>query len=100
MPITNSIYSFTTYNIEHASPDRRGVYALYDGQQLIYYGRASNSIRDRLRSHKNGHEGHCTQVATHFNWEETNRPIERERDLLEEYRQVYGHLPRCNERVG
>jgi hypothetical protein len=100
MPILGTVYQFTEYNIECFAPDRMGVYALYQGQELTYYGRATKSIRDRVHSHKAGYEGRCTQVSTHFNWEQTSDPVGREMQLLEEYMRAKGRLPQCNERVG
>ena len=99
MPIIGQLLEFTDYNISLA-PDQMGVYALYQDGELIYYGMATTSIRDRLRSHKRGTEGPCTMAATHFNTEVTSRPKERERELLEEFQRQYGRMPRCNERIG
>ena len=99
MPITGHLAAFTDYNIS-LEPNRMGVYALYQNGEPIYYGRATTSIRDRLQSHKSGTEGPCTKAATHFNTELTSQPIERERELLDEYRNQHGRLPKCNERVG
>lgn len=67
MPIVGDRYAFTKENVDK-SPDEKGVYALYDGDVLIYYGRASGdsvTIRTRLQSHQRGDEGRCTQSATH-----------------------------------
>lgn len=97
MPISGIKYGFTSSNVQNA-PDRQGVYGLYLGD-TIYYGRGT-SIRDRLRSHHSGTEGRCTQSANLFNWEETSRPMSREKELLEEYERQHGRLPQCNERVG
>lgn len=99
MPITGSLLQFTDYNISIA-PDSMGVYALHQDGDLIYYGSSMASIRDRLRSHKSGAEGPCTKTASHFNTELTSRPVEREKELLEEFQRQYGRLPKCNERVG
>jgi hypothetical protein len=85
------------------SPDLRGVYALYDGNELIYYGRADGkgvTIRSRLKSHLAGNEGECLKGATHYRREPTERPIVREKALLEAFRRENGRLPRCNERTG
>ena len=102
MPIAGSLYDFTKDNVDQ-SPDEHGVYALYDGQELIYYGRAAGygvTIRSRLQDHYAGREGRCTQGADGYRREVTDTPIMREKELLEEYQRVYGRLPRCNERIG
>ena len=52
-------YEFTSKNVDHA-PDKPGVYALYYGDEIIYYGWAQGdtvTIRSRLQSHKSGREG-------------------------------------------
>ena len=100
MAITSSVYPFSDYTINYVAPANPGVYALYDGNQLIYYGASDKSIRDRLRSHKGGYMGPCTQYATHVNWEVTRWPFAREQELLREFKQAYGRLPRCNDRIG
>ena len=97
--ISGTKYQFNDYNIGLA-PDRQGVYVLYDGNEITYYGHSDTSIRGRLRRHHGGNEGRCTQAATHFAWETTTRPEAREVELLNAFKRVYGRLPRCNERVG
>jgi excinuclease UvrABC nuclease subunit len=103
MPIAGDKYPFTWENIDKA-PEQAGVYALYDGNEIIYYGRAqgdSVTIRSRLADHKSGREGSCTKNASHYRREVTSRPVSREKELLEEYKKQHNDkLPRCNERVG
>ncbi len=98
----------TEADIDTYAPRSAGVYGLYDRNETIYFGRGE-SIRDRLKSHKNGNEGPCTQTAEYFNCEptyntaggvQTDSGAEREKQLLQEYEQARGQLPRCNERVG
>jgi excinuclease UvrABC nuclease subunit len=100
MPISGDKYAFTKDNVNKA-PDDHGVYALYDGDVLIYYGRAAGdgvTIGSRLRSHFKGDEGPCTQGATHYRREVTSRPVAREVELLNEFENAYRRLPRCNDR--
>lgn len=102
MTITTAIYAFNEANVNNA-PDKAGVYALYDGSTVIYYGRAQGgtvTIRSRLQSHQRGTEGSCTKSATHFNTELVSNPVTREEELLNAHKRAYGKLPRCNERVG
>lgn len=96
MPINNNKYSFKEINLVYA-PDHSGVYALWDGSELIYYGKSEDSVRDRLSQHLNGHDGYCTKNASHFQTETSYNPSSRERELLNEYRYQYGRLPRCND---
>ena len=91
-------YSFTEDNINHYAPNRPGVYGLYDSLDTpIYYGKSDASIQERLKRHISGAEGQCTQYASTFNFEIVNNPIQRERELLEEFKRTYGKLPKCND---
>jgi len=94
-------YAFTKENVDWA-PLQNGVYRLFDGYLLIYVGSASGltgTIRNRLQRHFNGDEGRCTQSATSFDFIVTEYPLSTEGDLLKAYRDTYGRLPRCNERL-
>ena len=95
--IDTKIYPFTYIDIENVAPERPGVYALFQGQDLTYYGHSDSSIKSRLISHKAGLEGSCTHNATHFQCELAPSPLDRARKLLNEYENEYGHLPRCND---
>ncbi len=95
MPVEK--YAFTKGNVDK-SPDAPGVYALYDNEELIYYGQSEVSIRERLQSHQSGDEGRCTQQATHYSREEHSDPVSREVVLLRTFKLQTGRLPRCNER--
>lgn len=100
--MSGDIYPFTPNNI-NAAPHSAGVYVLYDGEEIIYIGRAkgtSETIRSRLQDHHSGREGRCTQQATHYWREVTDRPVSREKELQEWYKAKHGRLPRCNDRIG
>ncbi len=103
MPISGDKHKFADEVIVN-SPEKAGVYALYDGDETIYIGRAqggTTTIRSRLQAHKRGDEGDCTKGATHYQRELTESAVIREKELLEEYkRNNGGRLPRCNVRVG
>ncbi len=84
-------YKFNSKNVDR-SPDKPGVYALYDDSELIYYGRAQGNtvtIRSRLQSHLRGDEGSCTQNATHYKREPCPNPVTREKELLEEFKKTH-----------
>jgi hypothetical protein len=101
VPKGGELYDFTQENVDKA-PASHGVYALFDGDALIYYGRAVGTnvtLRSRLQSHERGSEGTCSQGATHYRRETTNDPAGREEALLNDYRRLNDRLPRCNERV-
>lgn len=96
MPIFDLIkWRFTKENAAKA-PDEPGVYALIDGKEIIYYGRADTSIRMQLQRHLAGKEAPGTQKATHYRRECTANHVVRERQLLDEYEMQNGQRPRCN----
>ncbi len=101
MTITADKIQFTDANIKEA-PAEAGVYVLYEGETIIYFGRAQGgdvTIRSRLEDHRAGREGPCTKNATGFKVEITSSAITREKELLEEYKNTHGSLPRCNEKA-
>ena len=87
-------YRFTRSMLEGAPADP-GVYALWEADELIYYGRASG-IQLALLEHLSGRKGPCTQHATHYGWEIILDPVAREAELLAEYKAAFNRLPRCN----
>lgn len=99
MGIVGDQYEFTQSNVDSA-PDKTGVYQLIQNGTTIYFGRAmggSTTIRTRLQDHYAGREGRCTQQATHYRREPCSNPAAREKELLREYVNAYGRLPRCND---
>jgi len=98
--IDGNLRAFSREVIEQA-PDEPGVYGLYQGNDLIYIGRAEGglsitTVRARLKSHCEGYRGPNTEHATHYRCEVSRDPVARQRKLLQEYEQQYGCLPRCN----
>jgi hypothetical protein len=87
-------YRFTRTVIAGA-PDDAGIYALWDGEEIIYYGRAQ-SIRARLMDHYQGKVDTQTQRATHYGWELCKDPVAREAELLREHERQFGKPPRLN----
>ncbi|HEX6157270.1 MAG TPA: hypothetical protein VFZ54_14685 [Burkholderiales bacterium] len=86
-------YRFSRVVIAGA-PDEQGVYALWDGEEVIYYGRGP--IRSRLLDHFYGRVDETTRRATHYGWELCADPAAREAELIAEHRRVYGRPPRLN----
>ena len=103
MPIASPRYAFTESMVAGAPPDP-GVFALWEHDDLIYYGRALGgevTIQSRLRQHldsTNRCTSGCTSRATHYGWEITGNARAREAELLREHRSSYGCVPRCNAR--
>jgi excinuclease UvrABC nuclease subunit len=94
MPIQAPHYRLTSI-IVHGAPEHPGVYALWQDEEMIYLGRAV-SIKKRLLEHLDRSESQCITDATHYTWELSLRPEQREADLLQEFYKRYGRLPRCN----
>jgi hypothetical protein len=84
-------YKFTRMVLQGA-PQEPGVYALWDGDELVYYGRAidGETIRAELLEHLE------RTPATHYSWEVCSDPATREAELLRDYRRLYGRAPRDN----
>jgi hypothetical protein len=102
MPFGGGRYRFTRSMVEGAPADP-GVYALWENDELIYYGRASGnaiSIQLALLEHLARRAGACTQGATHYGWEISLDPVGREAELLAEYKAAFKRLPRCNQGRG
>jgi hypothetical protein len=98
VPITGKKYRFSKENIGK-SPRVHGVFALFDGDILIYYGRAiadGETIRSQLQKHKEGVDALGTHLATHYAREKTEEAGQREIQLLAEYKVENHALPRCN----
>jgi hypothetical protein len=88
-------YRFTRVVLAGA-PAEGGIYALWEDDELVYYGRAMGgdaTIRSRLLEHLAGPQG---QSVTHYSWEICRDPVGREAELLREYRGIFGRPPRYN----
>ena len=97
MPIASPRYALTQTMVSGA-PNDPGVIALWEKEELIYYGHArgeSATIQSCLRQHLNGGNG-CTAGATHYGWEISANPPLREADLGREFERACKRLPRCN----
>ena len=76
------------------APAEPGVFTLWQGDEVIYYGRAQGeaTIRSRLLE-----QLAAGVPATHYGWEISREPAARELELLQQFRQAFGRLPRLNE---
>jgi len=89
-------YRFTRIVLLGAPADA-GVYALWDDEELVYYGRAMGgemTIRSRLLDHLEGRL--AAGSATHYSWELCADPAAREAELRAEYQRLFGRPPRLN----
>jgi carbon storage regulator len=93
-------YALTKKNVDRA-PAVGGVYALFEGPELIFFGRAlggAETIRSRLQAHQAGSNGDTTRRATHYRRQRCADPAAKEQALLAAYAGAHqGRLPRCNE---
>jgi len=95
MQATQTLQQFTTWTV-NSVPEREGVYQLFDSSRsLIYIGRSDN-IRRRLSEHLNTSDT-CIKSTAYFTYEVTARSVQREQELIEEYRRLHGRYPRCND---
>ena len=96
MPLKTHRHRFTTWQIAGA-PRAPGVYVLWDGEEPIFIGatRGDASIRSSLQDHYVRRT--APHDASHFSWEITNQPAQREAELFVEFRMANARLPRCNE---
>lgn len=80
------------------APADPGVFALWENDELIYYGHARGqaaTIQSCLKEHLERADS-CTSGATHYGWEISANPPLREAELLREFERAHKRLPRCN----
>ena len=93
-PEPSQRYKFTRIVLLGA-PEEPGVYALWDGDELVYYGRAAG--RDEGATIRSSLLAHLERTrATHYSWEVCPDPATREAELLRDYQKIYGRAPRDN----
>ena len=95
MPIASPKYPFTRAAL-YGAPRLSGVYALYDGDELIYVGCAElpSSIQAKLVEHHLGVRD--PSQATHYSWEVCQDPPARQNQLIREFQKAYQRPPRHN----
>lgn len=100
MPIRGKKHRFTDNNISN-SPTDNGVYVLSRHGELIYIGKGEGAggIKSRLQAAKRG-DTRGVKTSTSFQTERSKDATRREQQLLEEYKQKYGKLPRHNNKIG
>ena len=100
MPVRSPKWPFTPAAVEYSPDEWGGVYVLWRGETLLFIGSAPDvgrSIKGDLLAHLKGERGPCTQGATHYGWELSQNPKQRELELLKEYVERHRSYPRCNE---
>jgi len=98
MPINGKRYPFVQYAVAGAPPDP-GVFALWEGDELIYIGTAQGgaaTLHAALTEHLQG-LWPCTRSSTHYSWELARNVKMLEQRVLHEFRGSFQRLPRCNQ---
>src|SRR5687767_3100532 len=100
MPMRSARFPFEEEFIAAVVPDE-GVYTLWDGNTVIFYGVADEpgGLRRRLRTHWQEQGPSCTSHASHFQVEPPSRVMtlrERQDELLREHILATRGYPRCN----
>ncbi|MBV9190610.1 MAG: hypothetical protein JO292_12780 [Betaproteobacteria bacterium] len=94
MSITSSSLPFTS-SLVAAAPDAPGVFALWQGGGIVYYGRAG-TIRIALDEQLRARMLSARQV-TGCSWEVSPDPEQRHGELLREYAAAHRALPLWND---
>jgi hypothetical protein len=100
MPIANRHWTFNPLVLSGA-PEEPGVYALFEGDEVVYYGCALQGATIRSALHEilervNAGRGGCLRSVDRYTWEINYRPRLREAELLREFERTHEHPPRCN----
>jgi len=99
MPITGPRYRFNSWQISGTAHES-GVYVLWNGEEVIYIGRAvrenagETTIRSRLLEHYTKRA--APYDASHYSYEITAHPALREAELLLEFEKAHARRPRWN----
>jgi hypothetical protein len=100
MSIIGRRWSFTP-TVVSGAPESSGVFALFEGDKLVYYGATvpGGTLRGALVEHlrRARPEESPTHEVTHYAWEIVAMPELRELDLLREYHEAHGRVPRYNQ---
>lgn len=97
MPLSREHRWRLTPTLVKYAPDDPGVYMLWENDEVIYIGHAKRGfgLRKALAEHMEGRV-ECTRRATHYSWEITLIPEQRERRILADYYEAQRSFPRCN----
>jgi hypothetical protein len=94
MSITSSSLPFTP-SLVSAAPEAPGVFALWQGGGIVYYGRAATiriALDEQLRARTMS-----AQRITGCSWEVVSDPEHRHGELLREYAVAHHALPLWND---
>ena len=94
MSISSASVPFTESLVAHA-PDTPGVFALWQGGGIVYYGRTTTiriALDEQLRARMLS-----AQRVSGCSWEITADPAQRQNELIKEYRDAHHALPLWND---
>ena len=94
MSITSSSLPFTQ-SLVSAAPEAPGVFALWQGGGIVYYGRTATiriALDEQLRARTIS-----AQRVTGCSWEVVSDPERRQSELLREYASAHHSLPLWND---
>ncbi len=96
MPISGKMYVWNdrAKNVSEES----GVYAFYDENRFLIYIGQSMNLRERFAHYlkTDFSKDPRKRETEYYKREPTSKPENRMKELLDEHRQKYGELPRCN----
>jgi len=94
MSITSSSLPFTQ-SLVSAAPQAPGVFALWQGGGIVYYGRTTTirlALDEQLRA-----RAMSAHRVTGYSWEIVSDPERRHSELLREYTAAHHSLPLWND---
>ena len=96
MPISGKMYVWNdrAKNV----PEESGVYAFYDENRFLIYIGQSTNLQERFTHYlkTDFSKDPRKREIKYYKREPTPKPENRMKELLDEHRQKYGELPRCN----
>ncbi|MFQ6073710.1 MAG: hypothetical protein ACE5KC_00685 [Candidatus Bathyarchaeia archaeon] len=96
MPISGNMYAWgdRAKNV----PEESGVYAFYNEKKVLIYIGKSTNLREEFTRYleTNFSDDPRKRETRYYKRELTSNLEERMKELLDEYRQKHGKLPRCN----
>jgi uncharacterized protein (UPF0212 family) len=96
MPVSGETYAWGD-KAKHV-PEGSGVYALYDEAKFLIYIGESTSLREKFAHYleTNFSDDPRKRETRYYKREFTSKQEERLKELLDEYMQKHGELPKCN----
>ena len=96
MPISGKMYVWGD-GAKHV-PEGSGVYALYNEAKVLVYIGESTNLRENFTYYleTNFSDDHRKRESRYYKREFASKQEDRMKELLDEYRQKHGELPKCN----